>query len=261
MQVLTFLNVMRPQVKGLDVDNLFVSHIQVNRAMRQRRRTYRAHGRVNPYMSSPCHIELVLSEKESGVKAEQVRGQCRGGNNGACCSATAERKRCAAEAPGPAACLAAWSAMQSSIARSSTRGCGLVGALEHGGSLARRAPYPGCDKCDRLPGGASCSHLLRPLPPGACSPTAQPPASAVTQRTSQHYQLACRRPRPDTVLSADLFLPALRLFCPSAHTGRQGEEAVQEAAGYQAALRRCVQVRLSSNTIAGQFLGGGGHSL
>lgn len=24
------------------------------------------------YMSSPCHIELVLSEKESGIKAEQT---------------------------------------------------------------------------------------------------------------------------------------------------------------------------------------------
>lgn len=60
------------QAKGLDVDNLVVSHIQVNRAMRQRRRTYRAHGRVNPYMSSPCHIELVLSEKDAGVKAEGV---------------------------------------------------------------------------------------------------------------------------------------------------------------------------------------------
>jgi ribosomal protein L22 len=35
------------QVKGLDTDSLFVSHIQVNRAMQQRRRTYRAHGRVN----------------------------------------------------------------------------------------------------------------------------------------------------------------------------------------------------------------------
>ncbi|NJA59704.1 50S ribosomal protein L22, partial [Streptomyces sp. NEAU-H3] len=45
------------EVKGLDVDNLVVEQIQVNRAMRQRRRTYRAHGRVNPYMSSPCHIE------------------------------------------------------------------------------------------------------------------------------------------------------------------------------------------------------------
>lgn len=62
------------QVKGLDVDNLFISHIQVNRAMRQRRRTYRAHGRVNPYMSSPCHIELIVSEKDAGVKAEKVRG-------------------------------------------------------------------------------------------------------------------------------------------------------------------------------------------
>lgn len=29
-----------------------------------RRRTYRAHGRINPYMSSPCHIEVCLVEKE-----------------------------------------------------------------------------------------------------------------------------------------------------------------------------------------------------
>lgn len=63
------------QVKGLDVDNLVITHIQVNKAMRQRRRTYRAHGRVNPYMSSPCHIELTVSEKDSGVKAEQARGR------------------------------------------------------------------------------------------------------------------------------------------------------------------------------------------
>jgi len=54
--------------KGLDVDRLFVEHIQVNRAPKMRRRTYRAHGRINPYMSSPCHIELVLSEKEKRVR-------------------------------------------------------------------------------------------------------------------------------------------------------------------------------------------------
>jgi large subunit ribosomal protein L17e len=60
------------QVKGLDTDALFISHIQVNKAMRQRRRTYRAHGRINPYMSSPCHVELTLSEKDQAVKAEQV---------------------------------------------------------------------------------------------------------------------------------------------------------------------------------------------
>ncbi|KAL9267184.1 Large ribosomal subunit protein uL22y-like protein [Drosera capensis] len=56
--------------KGLDVDSLYISHIQVNQAQKQRRRTYRAHGRINPYMSHPCHIELILSEKEEAVKKE-----------------------------------------------------------------------------------------------------------------------------------------------------------------------------------------------
>merc|ERR1712014_455710 len=48
--------------KGLDTSNLVVKHIQVNQAPKQRRRTYRAHGRINPYMSNPCHIELILVE-------------------------------------------------------------------------------------------------------------------------------------------------------------------------------------------------------
>merc|ERR1712102_244260 len=52
------------EYKGLDADHLVVDHIQVNRAPKMRRRTYRAHGRINPYMSSPCHIELCLVEKE-----------------------------------------------------------------------------------------------------------------------------------------------------------------------------------------------------
>ena len=55
------------EVKGLDTESLEIFHIQVNRAQKQRRRTYRAHGRTNPYMSSPCHIELVLCEKERAV--------------------------------------------------------------------------------------------------------------------------------------------------------------------------------------------------
>jgi large subunit ribosomal protein L17e len=33
--------------KGLDTSNLIVKHIQVNQAPKQRRRTYRAHGRVS----------------------------------------------------------------------------------------------------------------------------------------------------------------------------------------------------------------------
>merc|ERR1712027_43013 len=52
------------EYKGLDADHLVVDHIQVNRAPKMRRRTYRAHGRINPYMSSPCHIELWLEERE-----------------------------------------------------------------------------------------------------------------------------------------------------------------------------------------------------
>ncbi|GFU24372.1 60S ribosomal protein L17 [Trichonephila clavipes] len=37
------------------------------RAPKMRRRTYRAHGRINPYMSSPSHSEVILSEKEEVV--------------------------------------------------------------------------------------------------------------------------------------------------------------------------------------------------
>jgi len=65
------LAVVIEQVKGLDVEALSVTHIQVNRAIQQRRRTYRAHGRINPYMSSPCHVELVLSEKVESVRREE----------------------------------------------------------------------------------------------------------------------------------------------------------------------------------------------
>ena len=62
------------EAKGLDVSKLYVSHIQVNRAPKMRRRTYRAHGRINKYESSPSHIELVLTEKqETVVKAPEKK--------------------------------------------------------------------------------------------------------------------------------------------------------------------------------------------
>merc|ERR1719456_787009 len=54
--------------KNLDADNLSVSHIQVQRAQNGRRRTYRAHGRINPYQSSPCHIQMIMQEKEEDVE-------------------------------------------------------------------------------------------------------------------------------------------------------------------------------------------------
>ena len=44
-----------------------LEHIQVNKVPKMRCRTYRAHGWTNPYMSSPCHIEMILIEKEQIV--------------------------------------------------------------------------------------------------------------------------------------------------------------------------------------------------
>ena len=52
------------ELKCLDVDSLVIERVQVNKAPKMQRRTYRAHGRINPYMSSPCHTEMILNEKE-----------------------------------------------------------------------------------------------------------------------------------------------------------------------------------------------------
>lgn len=56
------------EAKGLDVESLVIRNIAVQQAPKTFRRTYRAHGRINPYRSSPCHIEIHLVEP-----AEQVQ--------------------------------------------------------------------------------------------------------------------------------------------------------------------------------------------
>jgi len=55
------------EFKNVDTENLCIKHIQVNRARCGRRRTYRAHGRINSFMSHPCHIELILEEEGESV--------------------------------------------------------------------------------------------------------------------------------------------------------------------------------------------------
>uniref|UniRef100_A0A8C5VYY6 Large ribosomal subunit protein uL22 n=1 Tax=Microcebus murinus TaxID=30608 RepID=A0A8C5VYY6_MICMU len=50
------------ELKGLDVHSLVIEHIQVNKAPKMR-----PHGRINPYMSFPCHIGMILTEKEQIV--------------------------------------------------------------------------------------------------------------------------------------------------------------------------------------------------
>ena len=56
------------EAKGLDVESTYISHFAVQRAIQGRRRTYRAHGRIGPYLSSNCHIEFIATEKSKDVK-------------------------------------------------------------------------------------------------------------------------------------------------------------------------------------------------
>jgi large subunit ribosomal protein L17e len=59
------------EVFELNTENLVINHVQVNRAQKGRRRTYRAHGRITPFLSHPCHIELIAEEKFADVKKEK----------------------------------------------------------------------------------------------------------------------------------------------------------------------------------------------
>nr|XP_060156041.1 large ribosomal subunit protein uL22-like [Globicephala melas] len=64
------------ELKGLDVDSLVTEHIQANKAPKTRCRTYRAHGWIHLYVSSPCHTEMILTEKNQIVpKAEEEVAQ------------------------------------------------------------------------------------------------------------------------------------------------------------------------------------------
>lgn len=61
------------KVRNLDPEKIVISHVQVNRAARGRRRTYRAHGRITPFLSSPCHIELFATESNTVVAKEGAK--------------------------------------------------------------------------------------------------------------------------------------------------------------------------------------------
>merc|ERR1719443_2828955 len=45
------------EFKNLDTDNLILRHVEVDRAQ----------GRINAYMSSPCHVQMIFEEKEEGA--------------------------------------------------------------------------------------------------------------------------------------------------------------------------------------------------
>eukprot|EP01031_Cornospumella_fuschlensis_P028101 gene28101-33933_t len=57
--------------KQLDLEKTVITSVNCNQAPKMRRRTYRAHGRINAYMSSPAHIEIVVEEKQDDVVKEK----------------------------------------------------------------------------------------------------------------------------------------------------------------------------------------------
>ena len=57
--------------KGLEIEKVSITHVNCNQAPKMRRRTYRAHGRVNAYMSSPAHVELIAEEANEEIVKEQ----------------------------------------------------------------------------------------------------------------------------------------------------------------------------------------------
>ncbi|KIM89094.1 hypothetical protein PILCRDRAFT_812992 [Piloderma croceum F 1598] len=54
--------------KSIDVEDLIIKSIVVQQAPKTRRRTYRAHGRINPYQGHPCHIEVILTATDVEVE-------------------------------------------------------------------------------------------------------------------------------------------------------------------------------------------------
>ena len=53
--------------KGLDPKKMIIKHVQVDEAASMRRRTFRAHGRIGPYMCYPCHVQMFMTEKKDRV--------------------------------------------------------------------------------------------------------------------------------------------------------------------------------------------------
>ncbi|KAF8798977.1 hypothetical protein BYT27DRAFT_7236610 [Phlegmacium glaucopus] len=54
--------------KNIDLEDLYIKNIVVQQAPKTRRRTYRAHGRINPYQGHPTHVEIILSASETEVE-------------------------------------------------------------------------------------------------------------------------------------------------------------------------------------------------
>ena len=59
--------------RGLDLKKTYITHTQVNKAPKGRRRSFKAHGRIKDWCSSNCHVELFVTEKEENVKKPEEK--------------------------------------------------------------------------------------------------------------------------------------------------------------------------------------------
>ena len=59
------------EAKALNIEKLVIKNVFVNIAAEGRRRTYRAHGSINAYCSSNCHVEILCEELKEKVKKEK----------------------------------------------------------------------------------------------------------------------------------------------------------------------------------------------
>jgi large subunit ribosomal protein L17e len=59
------------EAKKLNIEKLVIKNVLVNQAAEGRRRTYRAHGSINAYCSSNCHVDVICEELKERVKKEK----------------------------------------------------------------------------------------------------------------------------------------------------------------------------------------------
>lgn len=60
------------EAKDIEKDDLVIRNIVVQQAPKTHRRTFRAHGRINPYKGHPTHIEVILTT--SDVEVPKAKG-------------------------------------------------------------------------------------------------------------------------------------------------------------------------------------------
>mmetsp|Transcript_21542 Transcript_21542/g.48806 ORF Transcript_21542/g.48806 Transcript_21542/m.48806 type:complete len:154 (+) Transcript_21542:728-1189(+) len=52
---------------NMNQDVFLIKNININQAIKGRRRTFRAHGRINPFENNPCHIKISIIKNKINI--------------------------------------------------------------------------------------------------------------------------------------------------------------------------------------------------